>query len=237
MAFSQLVWCQTDQGEVGNVVQQSQVSAGLNQGQWGNNTMIQLANNDYDISDKSVKGSSLLWEEFERAEIVIEGGKVINEFDVNYDLDEEVLVLKKNRRIYFLPLKYVSSLGGVFDSTSRNLNGEREYQKKEVDGEVGLYQMIATGKYSLYKHVDIKLKRANYNVALNIGDKRPTIKKIEKYFIFYDNKFYEVHSKRKKALKKLKNVKEVHNYIKKSKVDTNNPKALETMIILLNQKN
>lgn len=227
LALSQMCFAQNDV-EMNNILQQAQ---------WNSTSLVQLATNKFDISNKKAKGSSLLWEEWESVEIELKGGRIINDFDVNYDLDEEDIVLRKDGRFYSLPLKYISGFGSVLQTNSSNEKAERTFSKKTVNFEEGIYETLATGKYSLYRHIDITVKKANYNAAINVGDKRPTIKQIERNYIVIDGEFVEVPSKRKKALKSLKKHTDICDFINENKLDTGDSNALKTMIIFLNQKN
>jgi len=82
----------------------------------------------------------------------------------------------------------------------------------------GFYEVISEGSPSLLAHDAVKIKKPDYNIALDVGNKNYKIIKNRNYYLFYENEVHEI-SRKKDVLSLMKsNQKEIKNFIKKENI-------------------
>jgi len=208
----------------------------LQQAQWNSLNLTQISENGIDLHKAKAEGSSLLWDDWKPVDLELVGGKIIDQFDVNFDLDEEQAILQKDGKIYSIPGEYIEGFHRYVKDEEGN-DFERRWTSKSYNGTKGIYELIESGNYCLYKHIDVSLIKANYNAALNVGSKNPKIKRNISFYIQHQGgNLIKILSKRKKAINEFSSNRQISNYLKKNKLNLKDQDDLKKMINYLNLK-
>lgn len=98
-------------------------------------------------------------------------------------------------------------------------------------------QLIVDGETQLYRRTKVKIRRANYNKALDIGNKEDTYNIKYEYFIYTESKgLLKVPKKNKSFLKLLRSYKGAASFFKKQDLDCKEEEDLELLITYINKK-
>lgn len=95
----------------------------------------------------------------------------------------------------------------------------------------GFYRVLLENNYSLLCKYDIKVKKANYNVALAVGNKDASYIKDEKYFVYRNHTLIKLEKSKKKLKQHFSKQKDIYNFIKNNKL---NPHKEDQLIDLVN---
>ena len=185
----------------------------------------------FDTSDKSMDGSTYLFDDLTYAYLKL---KINEDFakepvQLNYDINTRKFVLKLKEDFYTIKCDYVSEL---------KLVNSDVYSIVEVDkGQYKLAEKLVDGDVALLSIPYIKIKKANYNVALNFGSKRDKAIRKNSFFLMIGDDLIELPTKKKKLKKVLKNHPELLEFLKSQKVKLKDRTSLKTIINNYNSKN
>ena len=118
-------------------------------------------------------------------------------------------------------------------TSSRYVN-VREY-RGDADALSGFFEQVATGKLDLLLYPSVYVRRANYNMALNVGTKDDEIVKKADWYVA-KNKRATKFSPTRKALLELMSDRsdEVEAYLKKNKPDLKSKSGLMALVAYYN---
>lgn len=135
--------------------------------------------------------------EFTPAMILLYDSTVIVGAPLRYNvLKQKAEILKDNKVFEVDDRRLVSFVGngGVLGKFI-NIEGSPIFHASGMDGFVEVLR--DSPRIKLYRRYEVEILKANYNVALNTGNKNDTAKLKMKYLIFYNNRLHEFSGKRK----------------------------------------
>lgn len=208
-------------------------------GQFGANSSAKIKHygmQQYDSRDVSIEGNTLLFKNWTYADVVLNDKQILRKELINYNIDNSKLLMIINDLSYEVPIHNVNSFSAkVLDE---NVNsGDRTFRRFKIHKikKSDIFELIfEEGDYALVKRYNIKVIKPSYIAAIDVGTLKPKIKKFETFFIVKDDIAYAINKKRKKAIKELKSLKNVSNYLKNNKLSTKKEKDLIKMIKNLN---
>jgi hypothetical protein len=99
----------------------------------------------------------------------------------------------------------------------------------------GLFEMLQTGTYSLYKRVRLEIKRPTYNAALQTGSRDTEILKREEYY-YAGSDNVAIRIKNKKSLAGVLQLPGVSNFTKTNGLTFKTERDLMMLFSFINQK-
>ena len=179
-------------------------------------SVIRAKNTLYDLSKTGVSPNNILYG------IPIESGILVGDFFIDkkwnrttilmyekerllegyltrFDIKSSNLEIKLNDGVKVLQGRRIKSLVWIDSLTNapRYFLNAKDYSLNNIELN-GLLEVLIDGSYPLFKRVTTSVKKATYNVALDVGSKDEKIIKKEAYYFSEANKLIEV--KRKKDL-------------------------------------
>ncbi|MEM7107549.1 MAG: hypothetical protein AAF519_04925 [Bacteroidota bacterium] len=139
-------------------------------------------------------GKTLLLDHFQNGEMQLLNGHIISEIQINYDLLSKQIIVKTDTGDIVISSIFVKNFSiksplksYYFEKTSYGSHIEKIYAGKQ---------------YSLYANHSIKVIKAKYNQALDLGDKQDKhVKKVNYHFSCPDNKHLEIPRKKRDFVK------------------------------------
>ena len=198
------------------------------------NTIERL--NDYDgmtngdlmygipLPEGKVIGDSYLDTHWKKSTILLyEKDKLIEGFPLRYDIFLDELEINARNGIKVLKGNKVKSFVW-FDSLTTTpsyfVNG-KDYKNEDNVSLTGFFQVLSDGSSPLLKKTNIAIRRADYNVALNVGSPDDKILKKEDFYMLKGSNVIEIPSSKKKMLTLFGDKAEVlEKYIKDNALST-----------------
>ena len=140
---------------------------------------------------------------------------------------------------HMIPLENVDSvLMGVIPNDLKNMVVEKYVNGNRLDNDSDYFlHLLVDGKVKLYKRTKVKIRRANYNKALDIGNKKESYQVKFEYFIFTENgELLEVPKKSKSFLKIIAPYKGAASFYKREKLSNKKEEDLESLITYINKQ-
>ncbi|MEP2771127.1 MAG: hypothetical protein ABJH05_03195 [Fulvivirga sp.] len=98
----------------------------------------------------------------------------------------------------------------------------------------GFYEVISDGSPSLLAHDAVKIKKPDYNIALDVGNKNYRLIKNRNYYLLIENKIYGI-TKKKDLWKMIEsNQKEIKEFIKAERISFSDENDLVRLCTYLN---
>lgn len=151
----------------------------------------------------------------------------LKHYELDLQIDGEVKVIK------LLTIREFSWIEMTGDS-SKYVNTEHLYGA--VDGTGRVMEELVENEISLYKYTETYILEANYNAAMNVGQKDNLIKTRETFYIAIDNKLTLIDPKLKKneaLFGELYN--QVAEFTKNNKLKLNRQEDLIKIVSFLNE--
>lgn len=118
--------------------------------------------------------------------------------------------------------------------TSSRFINVREY-RGEADALSGFFEQLTTGKLDLLQHPTVYIRRANYNMALNVGTKDDEIMKKIDWYVAQNKRAIKFSPGKKALLDLMDDRKElVEAYLKKAKPDLKTSAGLTAVVAYYN---
>jgi len=178
----------------------------------GNNEMLY----GIPLPEGKVVGDTYLSTEWKRSVILLyDNNKLIEGFPVRYDIKSDDLEVKGRSDIKVLEGRKIKSFMWIDSSRSEPYYFVNAKDFKE-DGVplTGFFEVLADGNSPLFKKVNISVKKADYNVTLNMGSRDDKILKNSTYYFADGNRVSEIPGSKKKFLQLLKSkADEVESYM------------------------
>ncbi|HEX5167796.1 MAG TPA: hypothetical protein VFW11_01380 [Cyclobacteriaceae bacterium] len=181
---------------------------------------------DYYVANDWFQGNIILNDSMRLEALFFKYNLKANHFEIK--TEHEVKILPGKRVIYF-------------DWSNNQNPADGEYQRAdeyELNGTKleGFIKIIQRGSYSLMMGLEFKIIPANFNTALNVGERNDKIVKEEVYYILREKKLLRVDSNKKKFTEELKKFTgyDLSQSVKLNKI---NPKELEDLLIIVEELN
>ncbi len=176
--------------------------------------------------ESTLKGTNYLYKDWVLADIVFsEDGSVMKDQLTKLDIKNNLLEIKDNDQVKVFNANQVYSV-------VLKLNADTFITKKAINVENpdGFLKILYNTNSSLLCHYSTKIKRANYNVALDVGDRDDEIVLHKTYYAFMKGNLIKLENTRRKLLKQFQSDEKIITFINENKI---NPKKEEDIIELL----
>lgn len=155
------------------------------------------------LPEGKVVGDTYLDTHWKKANVMLyEKEALIEGFPMRYDMRLDELEFKGKNGIKVLAGNKVKSFVWA-DSISRSpsyfINGKAFRNEDDVPF-TGFFEVLTEGSVPLLKKTNVDIKKANYNLALNVGSPDDKILKKNKYYVLMENRLVELPGSRKKFL-------------------------------------
>jgi len=168
----------------------------------GNNEMLY----GIPLPEGKVVGDTYLSTEWKKSVILLyENNKLIEGFPVRYDIKSNDLEVKGRSDVKVLEGRKVKSFMWI-DSTRSEpyyFVNARDFKEGGVPL-TGFFEVMVDGNFPLFKKTSISVKKADYNVTLNMGSRDDKILKNSTYYAVDGASISEIPGNKKKFLQLLK---------------------------------
>ena len=177
-----------------------------------------------------IKGSGYLHEDWVLADVVMAGDrKIFRDLMVKVDVQHNLLEIQYNDEIKLLNASQTLSFTVKPDKDTFLTRNALEPDLPE-----GFYKLLYNGEAALLIHYLTDIKRANYNVALDVGSKDDEIIIVNQYYVILEGELLQVENTRKKLIKQFDSNRQVSNYIRDMKVNPKNEEDLINLVKYIN---
>ena len=164
--------------------------------------------------------------------LLYENDKLIEGFPMRYDIHLDELEFKGKNGIKALAGSKVKSFV-LADSITRTpayfINGKAFRNESGVPF-TGFFQVLTDGSVPLLKKTYIDIKKADYNVALNVGNPDDKILKKNNFYVLKENRVIELPTSRKKFLNIFDHNSTIEEFIKQNGLSTSNEQDLKIIL-------
>ena len=147
-----------------------------------------------------VIGDTYLSQSWKKSVILLyKEDKLLEGYEVRYDVYADELEVKTNKGIKVLKGRDIKSFMWT-DSAQLDpyyFVNAADY-KREGAPLAGFFEVLVDGQMPLFKKTRLTVKKANYNVALDVGSRDDKILKVHEYFLARSGEVMEVPTSRKK---------------------------------------
>jgi hypothetical protein len=185
-----------------------------------------------------VIGDSYLDTHWKKSTILLyEKDKLIQGFPSRYDIYLDELEINARNGIKVLKGDKIKSF--VWFDSSTNVPSyfvnAKDFKNEDNVPLTGFFQVLSDGANPLLKKTDIHIRKATYNVALNVGSQDDKILKKDDFYLLKGSNVFEIPSSRKKLLPLFGDRAEVmEKFIKENSLSTTKEDDLK---IIFNQYN
>jgi len=141
--------------------------------------------------------SVYLNEAWERGTIVFSSGDTLGDLPMKIDLKNNLIEIRHGEEIKILPITKCKAL--TLDGAVQSrlfINGNSMPDK----GFTGLVEPLVMGKLSLYNKPNLEVYRANYNAAMDVGNRNDRYVVKEQLFMFREGNVIDVSKAGKKIM-------------------------------------
>lgn len=191
-------------------------------------TWEQMAN--YEIKKKGsiLEGNKVLYEEFINSRIILKDDTCIyKDIPVRINIYENALEVNYKGEVKYLPVDKIDKI--ELQSQNRPFLTQNSFNEK-LSAPVGFYKLLYDQQSTLLCHYSYKIKEANYNVQLDVGQEYDEVVIERDYYLIVDNEMIKLEKNRKKLFKQLGEEKEVRDFLKQHRI---NPKDEQDLVKLL----
>ena len=196
--------------------------------------MTRLGNGDLiygiPITEGKVIGDTYLETHWQNANILLyEKEQLIKGFPVRYDIRLDELEVKARNGVKVLSGEKIRSFMWIDSATklpSYFVNA-KDFKNDDNVAYTGFFQVLADGDLPLFKKTVIDIKKADYNIQLNVGSHDDKIIKKTDYYTMKGKQVVEVPSGKKKLIASFPDKSdEVEKFIKESDLNVNKEEHL-----------
>ena len=128
--------------------------------------------------------------------------KLIDRYPIGYDIYTNELDIKAGQQVKVIAGNKIKSFSWIDSSYTEPVYFINACDFKNEEGTQfrGFFQVLVDGPLPLLCKTDIVVRKADYNVQMNVGSKDDKILKKEKYYYLKDGKALEVPGSKKKML-------------------------------------
>lgn len=158
------------------------------------------------------------------------GDKLLEGYLTRFDLKEQHLEIKLDKSIKILDIRKIRSIvwrDSLTNKISYYVNaGDFVSHETKL---LGLLEVLVDGKLPLMKHTSVAIKRADYNVALDVGSKDDRVLKKEILYFSRESSLYEIKNKKSLGSAFLDRQEQVDVFIRNNKLSFSNERDLITL--------
>lgn len=150
-----------------------------------------------------VVGDTYMSEDWKTGTILLyENDKMLERYPIRYDIQANEIEIKASNGIKVLQGQRIKSFTWINSADSPPVYFINAKDLKQEDGSVltGFLQVLADGRVPLFKKTFLTIKKADYNVSLNVGSTDDKILKKEEFYLLHDGKLVPVPSSKKKLM-------------------------------------
>lgn len=155
------------------------------------------------LPEGKIIGDTYLDTRWRKSSILLyENNKMIEGFPVRYDIRTDEVEIKSKKAIKVVKGTKVKSFVWI-DSASKNLEyfvNAKDFKDADNVPYSGFFQVLTDGKVSLFKKTLIEIKKADYNIQLNVGSRDDKILKKSEFYVLKDNQVIELPASKKKVI-------------------------------------
>ncbi|MEQ9424761.1 MAG: hypothetical protein RJQ09_10110 [Cyclobacteriaceae bacterium] len=179
------------------------------------------------LKPEEMKGDFYLNKEFEDMIVVI-AEQDQYQVSAKYNVQNNVFVVQRGNDLNSLDGKLVQAFTYADDLGKYNFLNSARYPFNPMEASPGFYEILFKGEKSqLLSRARIQIVEANYNVALDVGDRAGRIEVIKRYYVYQDGMFSELRSLKRKHLNVFGNkANEMQRFIRDNKIQHNNENDL-----------
>jgi hypothetical protein len=128
--------------------------------------------------------------------------KLIERYPIRYDIYTNEVDIKAGQQVKVIAGNKIKSFSWIDSSYTETVYfiNARDFKNEEGTQFSGFFQVLVDGPLPLLSKTDIVVRKADYNVQMNVGSKDDKILKKEKYYYLKDGKALEVPGGKKKML-------------------------------------
>jgi hypothetical protein len=145
----------------------------------------------------AAKGSVYLNETWTQAEVYLNSGTKITDVPVKYDLKNDILEIDTKEGIKVVPKHLLKKF--EIKSSAEPISYLNSQQLK-IKSLAGIFREMVSGHYSLYIKPELEVIQANYNAAMDVGEKADQYIKKERVYLLTDQEAIDVTKANKKIL-------------------------------------
>lgn len=125
--------------------------------------------------------------------------KLLEGYEVRYDVHADELEVKTSKGIKVLKGHDIKSFMWIDSLRTEPYYFVNAADYKKDDAPLaGFFEVLVDGQTPLFKKTRLAMKKANYNVALDVGSRDDKILKVHEYYVARSGKVTEIPSSRKK---------------------------------------
>jgi hypothetical protein len=146
--------------------------------------------------------------------------KLIERYPIRYDIHADELDIKTGKSVKVIAGNKIKSFSWIDSSYTVPIYfiNAKDFKDEEGGSFSGFFEVLVDGTLPLLRKTDIVVKKADYNVQLNVGSTDDKILKKDIYYYLKDGKALEVPSSKKKLLALFgQHAEAVEKYIKENK--------------------
>lgn len=186
--------------------------------------------NSFNLKDTSPEGSPYLDDEWKLGEVTLYNDVIINDCALKYDISKQSLLIKFEGKYFELPPGRVKRFASKSMLDSGSLSKRNFERIKSKKGEFKFIEVVEKGpSLILGKDHEVKYYRANYNVALDVGNSKPKYVKKTKDILYNGNDEISLKGSSKKIFKRIKD-KDLKYFIREKNLDLSNTVHLIELI-------
>ena len=164
--------------------------------------------------------------------MLYEKEKLIEGFPMRYDIHLDELEFKGKNGIKVLAGSKVKSFVWA-DSITRTpsyfING-KAFRNEDDTPFTGFFEVLSEGAVPLLKKTYIDVKKADYNVAMNVGSRDDKILKKKKFYILKENRVVELPGSRKKFLSIFNENQRLEEFIRQNSLSVTDERDLKLIM-------
>ncbi|MFZ4398674.1 MAG: hypothetical protein ACOYO1_01470 [Bacteroidales bacterium] len=198
-----------------------------------NNTPHILKFDNYNITEKKydskIIGSAYIYEDWKAADIKMTTDSAIyQDILIKVDILNNLIEIKDANEIKILPEK----LTGFFIIKETD---EIFITKNKLNNCIlnGFSKVLYNGKTSLLSNYSARIKKANYNIALDVGNRNDEIIIEKKYFLLINKELKEVNRNKKKFIDSFAFNSKIQDFIKEKNISPKNENDLIALLTFI----
>lgn len=181
----------------------------------------------FDTRDKSIKGSSLLFNDWTPASIHFNRENLPDkkDFILNYDIQTNELLVRSEGQIMVIPLEIIDIIEvDVAKDSKYEINS---YVSLDIgNGSERIFEVLEDGEFQLLKSFSTKIIKGLYNAALDVGSVKSKIVIENEYYVYHNQTLYKLDKKKKKMESVFQKLKPLGKFYKKNSYKSKDEKKL-----------
>jgi len=167
----------------------------------------------FDARVSGVEGSVFLQDGWHVGTINISNDKSYDQYKFKYNVLDQDIVINSDGKFYSLPGMYVESFTLEPAVNLYNESSRKFIRKVDSDQKVYFVEVLAEGKYNLYKRFEIFRTKSTYNAVLDTGSLNEKLEQRQMYILAFEDELVEIPMKKRQFEKAFKEHREIMKFI------------------------